>query len=117
MVTDVSRNRPRLPKWSQIAPELDNCGLLLGNGASIAVWERFRYSSLYATAVELGHTGPGGLTQAEEKIFADFQTENFEEVLFSLYRSTMVCDALGIASDPILDSYENIRSALIAAVH
>ena len=42
----------RLETWEQVRNELAFSGLLLGNGASRAVWEKFDYPSLFNVATD-----------------------------------------------------------------
>jgi Domain of unknown function (DUF4917) len=89
-------------------------GILLGNGASLAVWERFGYRSLYEIAC-IG-TERGALTRGDRALFDRMETKNFEAVLSALNTAKCVCHILGQDTDEVMRRYESIRSALIRAV-
>lgn len=87
---------------------------MIGNGASRAVWDRFKYPSLYETAksTELDHP----LLSEDQHIFEELDTTNFEQVLDALATSEMVCDALGLDATLIRERYASIQRALFEAV-
>jgi hypothetical protein len=87
--------------------------LLLGNGASMAVWNRFKYPSLFKVAK---YQGKQRLTERDIKLFEVFQTQNFEQVLGSLATAERVCHALGMPCDDLRGYYERIKNALCTAV-
>lgn len=106
-----------LMSWQDIEEEYDWSALLLGNGLSINVWNRFGYSSLYreAQCLELG-----SLTDADRALFAKLGTQNFERVLGDLNASMTVLSALRKKTDFLLERYQSVQSALgeaIRAVH
>ncbi|GAA1378451.1 DUF4917 family protein [Catellatospora chokoriensis] len=85
--------------------------LLLGNGASINICSDYSYASLYEKA---------DLTAAAQKLFAEFETANFELVLERLDSARRVNAALGAiqAQQSSIDAeYAGIRNALFDAVH
>lgn len=102
-----------LRSWSEIE-EHSWSGLLLGNGASIAVWDRFKYSSLFATSLELEDATLGLRDRA---LFEAFDTENFELVLSALKTAQTVCSLMGLEHSEIDARYSSIRRALIEAVN
>lgn len=104
-----------LAPWASIADEYEWGGILLGNGASCAIWTAFEYPSLFdaARSPDIDHR----LEPEDEALFAAMETRNFERVLGALRQSREVCELLGIDSRLIRSRYESIRSALIAAVH
>lgn len=87
--------------------------LLIGNGASMAVWSRFGYSSLFEVAQT---NGTNQLTPSDLDLFNSLTTTNFERVLYYLYVTSIVNPLYHLDNVAILDSYANIRSALIEAV-
>jgi hypothetical protein len=89
-------------------------GLLLGNGASIAVADTFAYSSLYD--VSRSPNCPHPLTPRAERLFAELQTTNFEFVLASLKISHRVCEATGVSAPGLPGLYSDIQHALFEAV-
>jgi len=46
---------PAIPNWNDIAGEFRGAGLILGNGASIAVSDNFNYPSIFDKAREEGY--------------------------------------------------------------
>jgi hypothetical protein len=105
-----------LSTWQEIE-SLDEqwSGLLVGNGASIAVWEKFAYASLFEEACSERVQDP--LTDSDKSLFEAFRTQNFEQVLDTLGTASTVSKALGIDPSPYLDRYDSIRRALFEAVH
>jgi hypothetical protein len=103
-----------LQSWPEVAPHVEDAGLLLGNGASIAVWSKFAYRSLYARALS---SLPHPLTPADVSVFARLATQNFEDVLRSVATASLVLSALGQNDAFLQVRYASIRRALIEAVH
>ncbi len=103
-----------LPDWSELEAAHGWSGILVGNGASRAVWDDFKYQSLYQTATSGGVEHP--LTEADRHIFQEMATINFEQVLAGLATARIVCDALGIDSALIRERYTSIQRALFEAV-
>jgi Domain of unknown function (DUF4917) len=89
-------------------------GLLLGNGASIAVAESFSYSSLYQVACSDSIGDP--LTEVAKELFDDFETLNFEYILASLKVAGRVCLAAGIQAPQLEELYGAIQYALFQAI-
>lgn len=90
-------------------------GILIGNGASMNVWSDFAYKSLYEVAKSNRIDDP--LTADDEKVFKKFDTINFELVLGALRTARMVNHAHGVSTAEAKTTYENVRRALIQAVH
>ena len=97
--------------------ENHNDYFLYGNGLSISIWEEFRYNSLYKVCC--GEEGYGESLFSKEAIqlFGDFDTTNFEWVLYALHLSERVNSTLNNTNGQVREVYENIKSALINAVH
>jgi hypothetical protein len=89
----------------------DWSSLLLGNGASIAVHEKFEYPTLHGVADERG------LLAITAPIFAELGTTDFEHVLLACWYAERVNSALGSPSAAISAAYAEVRTALIQAVH
>jgi hypothetical protein len=106
-----------LSEWRDLAGFTSWESLLIGNGASRAVWERFSYPSLYQVAQlpELSDR----LSPEDLDLFARLgDTRNFESVLGALLTSKSVAEALDLRPrDRIDERYASIQSALVAAVH
>lgn len=100
----------RLLSWDEIADACDWQALLLGNGLSMHVWERFAYRSLFEQA------RAGGLTAQDEALFKLHGGENFERVLADLRVAMGVADVLELDRTAIDARYASIRSALGRAV-
>jgi hypothetical protein len=104
----------KLFDWRDLDERHGWSGLLLGNGASRGVWDDFKYQSLYemARSERVEHR----LTGADEEIFEEMGTTNFEQVLAGLAVSRVVCRALGIDASRIEERYHSIQRALFEAV-
>lgn len=102
---------PHISSWSDIANEYTDA-LLLGNGASRALHQDFKYESLLEAARKIGKIPP-----AVEQIFKDLDTTDFEWVQSMVSHARRINHALEIDDQgKIADIYENIRQALIAAI-
>jgi len=101
--------------WKDIKDLHEWKGLLVGNGASLAIWEGFKYESLYQKALQdIAHP----LSEEDQDVFRSMgETCNFERVLYALWTAKVVCEVLRQDTKIIQQSYENIQSALIEAVH
>jgi hypothetical protein len=89
-------------------------GLLIGNGASVAVADSFDYDSLYTVACSNDIDEP--LRAEAQALFGEFGTTNFEYVLASLKIAGQVCEAVGIDTEELPPLYEEIQRALFDAV-
>jgi hypothetical protein len=104
-----------LMSWHDLEERHAWSGILIGNGASRTVWEKFRYESLYQTAKtsNIEHQ----LSLEDRQIFEQLGTENFEQILGALAISEFVCDALHMDPTIIAERYGSIKAALFEAVH
>jgi hypothetical protein len=104
-----------LRPWSDVVGQGPWPSILLGNGASRAVWNKFAYPSLFEAAKSLpeGHK----LLPIDEALFASLDTEIFEVVLRALGTSDQVAEQLDVHAPVIRERYDWIRAALIDAVH
>lgn len=92
----------------------DHCtGLLLGNGASRAVWRSFAYDSLFERAQKVRNKP---LSQTDLALFRSLGTRSFEQVLSGLNSTVRINAALAIGSTAPLNRYYAIKEALIHAV-
>jgi len=108
-----------LEDWAVVDKTLppENRGLLIGNGASIAMWPHFRYSSLYEMAKDASK--PDHLDDIEVKVFTKLETQNFESVLSSMITAGQIWGIYGKPSadiDDLRKSYSRVRRSLIRAV-
>lgn len=102
---------PRIVKWAEIRDRFGDA-LLLGNGASVAVHDGFKYDSLYQAAKDCGYLSP-----EVAQIFNVFDTTDFEFVLRSLWHAQLVNQKLNIENVKVETAYKEVRKALIATVH
>jgi len=105
----------RFYEWNEIKDENQWSGLLLGNGASIAVWENFRYSSIYERATSVEHI-EHPLGEQEVQLFDALETTNFEQIMSSLSTAQLANHALGIETPRIQRIYQGVQTALVEAV-
>lgn len=104
----------RLSHWDDLADEFEWTGLLVGNGASIAVSRDFKYSSLHNVARSDDLAQP--LTATDVAFFDAMRTTDFEEVLSALSIAGNVATILEESTEQIDERYESIRQALVQAV-
>lgn len=98
-------------QWNDIADQFTD-GLLLGNGASIAVDRRFNYQSLFTAASDARL-----LTPQVQDIFRRFNNStDFEYVLRKLWQAQLVNEALEVEAGVVEEAYEQVRLALIETV-
>lgn len=103
-----------LHNWAELQDQEDWSGLLIGNGFSQNLWQRFGYASLFETASQ----GDGAqLSVADISLFDRLETRNFEVVLSALATSKTVSAALEQPLAPFSEREDSIRQALIRAVH
>lgn len=102
---------PKILNWLDIQKEFAGSSLILGNGASMAISDKFGYESLYQAAVELGH-----IDKPVQIIFDSFEVSDFELVLRRLWQAKLVNTALNIEHGVIEESYCQVRAALISTV-
>lgn len=101
----------QVKQWQDIKGDFEAGSLILGNGASMAVSDNFGYGSLFDEAAKLGH-----LTRPVQKVFKSFDVEDFELVLRRLWQAKLVNKALKIEHGKVEESYQQVRTALIATV-
>lgn len=100
--------------WTDLKDQEDWSGLLIGNGFSQNLWQRFGYGSLFETAAQ----GDGAqLNAADISLFERLESRNFEVVLSALATSKTVSAALDLPLDSFSEREASIREALIRAVH
>jgi hypothetical protein len=102
-----------LAHWNDVQGATPCSGLLLGNGASLAVWKHFAYDSLFELAQT---TRNKPLSPTELALFKAMETTNFEPVLSALKTSVRVNAALTISSSSPRNRYFAIKEALIHGV-
>jgi len=108
----------QLHEWTDIQAEFSNAALLIGNGGSRAIWEDFKYQSLFTKAKKLKTSRR--LDAADQKVFAELgASEDFELVLSQLATASRVCEIFE-QSDAVIgeihERYQKIREALLHAI-
>ncbi len=96
----------KIRKWKEIKDDFKD-KLLLGNGASIAVWDGFNYSSLYEEARKADRIG-----NRLDNLFKDFETTDFEHVLRLLSETKRVNELLGIDEGDTSELYGIVKETL-----
>jgi hypothetical protein len=102
-----------LADWNELRATTPFSDLLVGNGASMAVWKNFSYYSLFEES-ETTRNKP--LSQTELAVFKAMGTTNFEPILSALKTAMRVNAALTISSSSPRNRYFAIKEALIHAV-
>lgn len=109
-------NRIEVFDWNDLAAKCNFSNLIIGNGASCAVWGKFNYTSLYEKA-------EGGLSQTAKTLFAELDTKNFEDVLRALYISAITIDSFekqgivdGAVRGHLTNEYDKLRTTLFETV-
>jgi Domain of unknown function (DUF4917) len=103
-----------LPSWDEVRATTQFTGILLGNGASRAVWDGFGYESLYNIALTENQNHP--LSPEDAALFEALNTRNFENVLAGLATTRRVAAALGLEIPVVTERYASIQSAVAEAV-
>ena len=97
--------------WKEIKDHYLNGSLIIGNGASVALHQKFRFDSLKDEAEKLE------LFNAEiSKLFIEFDTCDFELILRLVWHAKLVNNHLGVVDSKVDSAYENIKKALIEVV-
>jgi hypothetical protein len=103
-----------LATWPALDQRHPCDALLVGNGASRALWKPFGYFSLFEEAQRAGRKK--GLAISDQALFKSLATELFEPVLSALNTTVRANAALAINSTAPLNRYYSIKEALIHAV-
>ena len=103
--------RYRVHKWEEIEDEFTDT-LFLGNGASRAVWDSFKYLSLYEEAKRVERIG-----SRLARLFSNLDTNDFEYVLRLLSQTRRVNRILQIKDKDTSVLYKRLKKALIDTVH
>ena len=97
--------------WAEIKDDYENGNLIIGNGASVALHQKFRFDSLKEEAEKLRL-----FNDDISKLFIEFDTSDFELILRLVWHAKLVNKHLGIIDQKIDSAYENIKEALIKVV-
>ncbi len=103
-----------LEDWNALRATTPFGALLVGNGASRAVWDDFGYDSLFENARSVEEKP---LSQSELSVFDALHTRSFEQVLSALKTTSRVNKALAVSSAAPRNRYYAIKEALINTVH
>lgn len=105
-----------LYNWNEIDNDDFNWNsILVGNGASINVWQNFNYSSIFARATS--DDAASQLDVLDINLFNTLGTHNFEQVLFSLRTAEIINRALGLHHNPITQRYRSIKRSLVGTIN
>lgn len=77
-------------EWDEVEENDSYKNLLLGNGFSINISDRFNYKNLLSEAIRLTEAGEISIYPDTFKIFKELDTTNFEEVLKVYHHAYMV---------------------------
>ena len=113
-MTDFLDVDATLEDWNTLRAATDFNGLLVGNGASRAVWDDFGYDSLFENARTVEEKPLGA---SELAVFDAMQTRSFEQVLGALKTTSRVNKALAVSSAAPRNRYYAIKEALINTIH
>ena len=113
-MTDFQDVDAQLEDWNALRAATTLDGLLVGNGASRAVWDDFGYDSLFENARTVEEKP---LSQSELSVFEALQTRSFEQVLSALKTTSRVNKALAVSSAAPRNRYYAIKEALINTIH
>jgi len=113
-MTDFQDVDAQLEDWNALRSTTSFSGLLVGNGASRAVWDDFGYESLFENARTVEEKP---LSPSELSVFDAMQTRSFEQVLSALKTTSRVNKALAVSSAAPRNRYYAIKEALINTVH
>lgn len=94
--------------WDDIKSEFNNGILFIGNGASIAIDDKFDYKKIRTKGTELGKIKPHLNT-----LFEHLDTENFEIILEYLYKAAKINEVLDLDSEKPKQYYKELREGLI----
>lgn len=100
-----------IKEWNEIKDSFLKGGLLLGNGASIAISNSFNYTHLKNHSKENGY-----LDESVDSLFSSFKTSDFEFILRIVWHAYSVNKALNVQDKKTENSYLSIRDALIKSV-
>lgn len=100
----------KIKNWADIRENF-NGTIILGNGASMAISQKFSYKSLFEHV-----TQTESLVDDIQRLFDFFNTSDFELILKIVWQATNVNKSLGIADERTREAYLKVRDCLIKAV-
>ncbi|MEH2248409.1 DUF4917 family protein [Nostoc sp.] len=106
----------KLNSWDEIKSQFDEeSGILIGNGFSCAVWEKFQYPSLYekaSSSTDIEHS----LSREDVQLFKVMSTNNFERILSMLSNTSKVNKIFSQEYMLFDQRHEHIKTALGEAI-
>src|SRR5688500_17573139 len=105
----MKASTPPIVPWRTLASRFQHADLLLGNGFSISVDDRFNYDSLFADFLST-------LDETARIRIDSLGSTNFEFLLQSLTRARWVNEKFEIDAEPLHQAIRLIRNGLIQAV-
>ncbi len=109
------RKSSELASWEEVKKSIeeksDRMNILIGNGASQAVWEGFGYKSIYEEAERTGY-----LLKDDIKLFKSLKTKNFERVLSDLRRNIDTAQSSGYEADMLKEQYAKVKDAMCNSI-
>jgi Domain of unknown function (DUF4917) len=101
-----------LKSWDDVKDSAKWKGLLVGNGASIAIYSGFEYKSLFVVATEELDV-PDRLSALDQRLFPTLHAgSNFEQVLYGLATARRVAQVLNPSMLAQIDqTYQNVRES------
>lgn len=110
----------KLGKWEDIKDEFKQATLILGNGFSIGIYEKFKYDSLWNEAKNEPACGETREPLSKElcSLAEELNTgTNFELLLRQLYTAKVVNEKLKLDAEHIVEcNYDKLRNALIETI-
>ncbi|WP_252406769.1 DUF4917 family protein [Acinetobacter terrae] len=101
-----------IKNWNDISADYINGSLIIGNGASIALHNKFAFSSLKEVAEQNDL-----FSNDISKLFTEFDTNDFELILRLVWHAKLVNNHLGVTDTKTDEAYENLKNALIKIVN
>lgn len=101
---------PKILNWKSIESQFDDT-IIIGNGASIAVYDKFNYQSLKQYADENEK-----FSDDIARLFEKFSTDDFESILKILFIAKDVNSILEISDDKTKRLYQETRNSLIETI-
>jgi hypothetical protein len=108
-MTPEELNNIGIRQWELLRPKYKEPDLLLGNGFSISLSDKFKYTSLFETFI-------GKTKDAFKDLFKHFDTTNFELILSYLTNASKVNEILEYPTDLIKQATEDLKNGLIESI-
>ena len=96
--------------WSRLAKDFKEPDLLLGNGFSLNITDRFYYNSLFEKFLEKCRPEFGS-------IYKGFKTSSFEFILEKLLEADDTNEIFGVKIYRIKEAIEDLKMGLVNAIH